>query len=167
MFARSFRDGTSHSHPARLLANRHSPRLKPCCVSLTAPDFFLAAAFTLDNMPAKKIGVHSLFCLLYPTVNAHARSSLHNDWPAAYPSVDWIGKARCACMHWFVPMIWNQMVPSMLICTGILASVGACNNPTPHPLPPSAFISANHFVRRCQYFSSAGLDSLSPINPTT
>lgn len=54
-----------NSHPARLLADRHSPRLKPCFVLLTAPHLFLAAAFTLDNMRAKKIGAHSRCFVLF------------------------------------------------------------------------------------------------------
>lgn len=53
-------DGRGERRSSRLLADRHLPRLKPCCVPLTAA-LFLGIAVTLDNMLAKSMSTFALF----------------------------------------------------------------------------------------------------------
>lgn len=103
-------------------------RLKNIVVSRLPLPLFWASPH-LGRHAGQKIWAHStlLFCDCALQWIAHYHFSLHNNWPAVYPSVDWIWEARCVYTRLFAPFIWNQIVLLMLICPVMLAAARAPN----------------------------------------
>lgn len=87
------------------------PRLKHCCVATVLLPHFWALASPLDAKNTCPLPLFLYDCVI----------SLHNKWPAVYPSGDRICEARCTRL--FTPFIWNQIVLLMLICTVMSATV--------------------------------------------
>lgn len=129
MLARSFGDGRGERRFSQQLADRKDSNI---VVSRLLPPHFWASPSPWTTC-RPKIWAHSpCFSVIVPYSECSFAFSPHNNWPAVYPSVDWICEARCACTHLFAPFIWNQIVLLMLICTVMLATVRACNRSPTH-----------------------------------